>query len=217
MENESYPFARLDQVVDDLLNLSADEHPNLQEAENIRQYFLKEIRMVYQQLKADVFKRNYMDNSEAVISAYLKNLSYLISDLRAFVSAIDDDRSLNGLASDILNGLETLEAEISWRFASQLKGLKENANVDKASIKVLCNLSVDQIGLLLKAADEIRLCSAKSFSQLLRHIVPYLSTDRMETFSWKSARSSTYKVEAHDIEVTLEVLQKLMAKIKDYY
>jgi hypothetical protein len=84
------------------------------------------------------------------------------------------------------------------------------------SFKILCRLTVDQVAIVLKAADEVRLLTARSFSLVLRTIVPFLSTERLQDFSWKSARSSTYKMEGSDKEIAIRALEALIEKIRQY-
>ncbi|QKJ32843.1 hypothetical protein HQ865_24830 [Mucilaginibacter mali] len=81
---------------------------------------------------------------------------------------------------------------------------------------MLCRLSVDQIAIILKAADDIKLVVTRSFSQVLKSIVPFLSTERFKNFSWKSARSSSYKMEGSDKAVAIQTLEALIDKIKEY-
>ena len=88
--------------------------------------------------------------------------------------------------------------------------------MDHPLFKVLCRLSVDQIAIILKAADQLNVLVARSFSQVLRSIVPFLSTERFQDVSWKSARSSTYKMEGSDKEVAIKTLEALIRQISDY-
>lgn len=82
--------------------------------------------------------------------------------------------------------------------------------------KVLCILSIDQIGLILRASDELRVIVAKSMNQVFRTIVPHLSTPYKENISYDSMRSKSYVAEERDKQIAIETLQKIINKIKDY-
>lgn len=82
--------------------------------------------------------------------------------------------------------------------------------------KVLCTLSGDQIALLLRAADEVRMLSARSLTAVFRNIVPHLSTKQTEELSYESIRIKSYNAEQTDKEVTIRTLNKMIEKIKEY-
>jgi len=82
--------------------------------------------------------------------------------------------------------------------------------------KVLCTLSGDQIALLLRAADEVRMLSARSLTAVFRNIVPHLSTTQTENLSYESIRIKSYNAEQTDKEVTIRTLNKMIEKIKEY-
>ena len=82
--------------------------------------------------------------------------------------------------------------------------------------KLRCRLSVDQLGLILKAADDTRLISSPSLSLVFKAVVPYLSTERKKDLSWDSMRSSTYHPEQSDQETAIAALEKIIRAIRDY-
>jgi len=79
--------------------------------------------------------------------------------------------------------------------------------------KLMCNLSADQLSILLRAMDEIRLVEARSLSQVYRMIVPYLSTKNRKHLSADSLRVKSYQVERSDREQVLEVLDRIASKV----
>ncbi len=90
-------------------------------------------------------------------------------------------------------------------------------NLEKvATNKVLVSLSSDQVALLLRAADETRMLSARSLNAVFRDIVPHISTKNKADLSYKSVRTKSYNAEATDKEVTIRTLQKMIEKIRDY-
>lgn len=86
----------------------------------------------------------------------------------------------------------------------------------REQLKVRCNLSSDQIALLLRAADEARLLESRSMNEVFRSIIPHLSTPRKIDLSFSSVRSKAYVAEERDKEVTIAALQRLILKVKEY-
>ncbi|MBC9797594.1 hypothetical protein [Sinomicrobium weinanense] len=82
--------------------------------------------------------------------------------------------------------------------------------------KILCNLSTDQTALVLRAADELRILKAKSMRHVFRTIVPYLSTPHKKDLSYDSLRVKAYTPEEKDKEATINQLQRMIKKIKEY-
>ena len=101
-----------------------------------------------------------------------------------------------------------------------LQSKKKNP-VDKQAIakekqKVLCMLSTDQMGLILRASDELRILVAKSMSQVFKTIVPHLSTPYKEDLSYDGMRSKSYVAEERDKQIAVETLERIIKKIKEY-
>jgi len=82
--------------------------------------------------------------------------------------------------------------------------------------KVLCTLSTDQIGLILRAADESRILIARSLNSVFRAIVPFLSTQKKTDPSWKSMRTKSYEGEQRDKDIAIDALQEMIKRIKEY-
>lgn len=82
--------------------------------------------------------------------------------------------------------------------------------------KVECDLSVDQLGLILRAADEVRILKAKSMNLVFQTIVPHLSTPLKKDLSYQSMRSKSYNAEDRDKEIAILTLEKIIKKIRSY-
>lgn len=82
--------------------------------------------------------------------------------------------------------------------------------------KITCNLSADQLALILRAMDDSRLVDAKSMNAVFRQIMPFLRTARKEHLSFGAVRSKAYSPEENDRQVTLSMLEKMIEKIKNY-
>ncbi len=88
--------------------------------------------------------------------------------------------------------------------------------VVKKEDKIMCSLSSDQTGLILRAADELRILVARSMTEVFRSIVPHLSTPHSENLSYNGMRSKSYVPEEKDKEKAIEALERMIKKIKDY-
>ncbi len=86
----------------------------------------------------------------------------------------------------------------------------------KIKSKVTCDLSTDQTGLIIRAADELRVLVAKSMSEVFKTIVPHLSTPYKEDLSYDGMRSKSYVAEERDKQIAIETLEKIIKKIKGY-
>ena len=101
-----------------------------------------------------------------------------------------------------------------------LKGEMENSKSHSMILpqkqKVLCILSSDQTGLIIRADDELRILVAKSMSEVFKTIVPHLSTPYKEDLSYDGMRSKSYVAEERDKQIAIETLERIIKKIKEY-
>lgn len=87
---------------------------------------------------------------------------------------------------------------------------------DKAESKLECDLSADQIGIILRAADEARVVKSRSLSFVFQRIVPHLSTAFKKDLSYQSVRSKSYNAEENDKNIAILTLEKMIRKIRTY-
>ncbi len=80
----------------------------------------------------------------------------------------------------------------------------------------MCTLSTDQTGLILRAADELRILTAKSMSEVFKTIVPHLSTRYKKDLSYDGMRSKSYAAEESDKKIAIKTLQRIIKKIEEY-
>jgi hypothetical protein len=99
---------------------------------------------------------------------------------------------------------------------SQPELIKQKASSEKPKQKVMCVLSTDQTGLILRASDELRILVAKSMSEVFKTIVPHLSTPYKEELSYDGMRSKSYVAEERDKHIAIETLERIIRKIKEY-
>jgi hypothetical protein len=93
---------------------------------------------------------------------------------------------------------------------------QSDITVIDSNLKMECDLSCDQIALILRAADESRVVKARSMSQVFKSIVPYLSTPFKKELSYQSVRSKSYNAEDRDKAVAIKTLEKMITKINGY-
>jgi hypothetical protein len=92
----------------------------------------------------------------------------------------------------------------------------QNVLSEKPKQKVTCALSTDQIGLIIRAADELRILIAKSMSEVFKTIVPNLSTPYKKDLSYDGMRSKSYVAEERDKQIAIQTLQQIIKKIEEY-
>lgn len=82
--------------------------------------------------------------------------------------------------------------------------------------KLLCILSVDQMALVLRSADDLKIVMARSLTSVFKAIVPHLSTPYQDNISYDSMRSKSYNAETRDKEIVIQTLEQMIKKIKEY-
>ncbi len=82
--------------------------------------------------------------------------------------------------------------------------------------KVLCVLSTDQMALILRATDDLRIIHAKSLTEVFRTIAPHLSTLYKEDISHEAMRSKSYNPEERDRQIAIETLERIIQRIREY-
>jgi hypothetical protein len=212
----NYPFARLDELVE--INFNPYRRSYVPPATVDLTTLSAELERVFVILKCHTFALFTPNQIAPVVNAYLEAIDNLQNQARENLVAYGDDQQLSEAGELILMGLDDLQRRIQKRYA---RYLLQQRNRSVASIgsgsplyKVLIKLSVDQIAVILKAADDTKLLIAKSLSAIFRSIMPFVSTEQKKDVSWKSARSSTYKFEEHDKIVAIQTLEKLISQIK---
>lgn len=126
---------------------------------------------------------------------------------------------------------ENLKTVLNRWFAGEIDAIAHNTQenvmplgkgdntvpVPKANeAKLTCILSSDQIGLILRGADELQVIKARSMSAVFRAIVPHLSTPNKDNLSYDAMRSKSYNAEEKDKQAAIAVLEKIIKKIRGY-
>ena len=108
-----------------------------------------------------------------------------------------------------------LEKQIHYSVISPVNS-PEPKGITGKETKIRSILSVDQMAIILRAADELKIVTARSLSSVFKAIVPHLSTLNQENISYDSMRSKSYSAEIRDKEVVIHFLQQMIKTIKDY-
>ena len=82
--------------------------------------------------------------------------------------------------------------------------------------KILCILSVDQMAIVLRSVDDLRIIMARSLNTVFKTIVPHLSTASRKDISYDSMRSKSYSIETRDKEIVIQTLEQMIKKIREY-
>ena len=93
---------------------------------------------------------------------------------------------------------------------------QEHNPSDKVLQKTLIDLSVDQLGLITRAADDARLILGKSFSKICKDLAPHIATPETKHISSNSLRSNAYLAENSDKSNVIRTLEKMINFIKGY-
>lgn len=82
--------------------------------------------------------------------------------------------------------------------------------------KLLCLLTGDQIGLLLRALEFNRVIVAPNKKAVFEAIVPYLSTREKTELSPGNTRAKSYDGSDHDKQIAVKTLEKLIKTISEF-
>ncbi|MCE5223254.1 hypothetical protein LLG10_03580 [bacterium] len=93
---------------------------------------------------------------------------------------------------------------------------KQGPLPEKNNHKVMCSLSSDQFALLIRAAAEVEILTAKSLNYLFKIIVPHLSTPHRSDLSHDGVRNKAYVAEQRDKDILISILERIIKKIKEY-
>jgi len=103
-----------------------------------------------------------------------------------------------------------LESEYDLR-----KKIVEN-QPEETQEKIKWSLSADQIALMIRAADDVRMFAGKSMNAAFKKLVPHFSSLQKDVLSPSAVRSRSYNAEDTDKEIVINLLQKMISRIKGY-
>lgn len=220
---QAYPYAWLDEVVEITLNPEKTKVTDLQfqQLESIESKFDLELQGVLKDLKTNTFCLFSSKKIRAVVAQYYDSLILLERQAMQNLAAYPDDHPLAATGENIIFYIQNMGVAFKKRYGKYIinnahENLLPSAQQAAKSSKLLCKLSADQIGIILKAADDTKIVLASSLSVIFRSIVPFLSTDNIKNLSWDSMRKRTYHIEQIDKDVAIATLEKLILQIREY-
>ncbi|MFB0498700.1 hypothetical protein ABID99_004937 [Mucilaginibacter sp. OAE612] len=213
----------LDEVIEVTLNptitnISTFESEQLK---LIEAKFNKELSEVLNKLKANTFCLVSQKKIKVLVVQYYQALCLLQKQALVNLQGYPADHPLFYTGENLLQYLQNIENKINLRYEIYLKDarplpINKNSNDKNSNVKIMCKLSVDQLGIILKAADDVKLIIASSLSIIFRMVVPFLATEKKTNISWDSMRKTTYVMEQRDKDVVIAILEKLISRIKEY-
>lgn len=175
--------------------------------------------------------KDYLDYFTLTVKEKINSVNLVSEKLEVLLLMVKDFNQINSKPNVALNNTEKHIKKIiaNW-FNEEVQYLERkinstNSQLQKNTIqqnkseeptKIKCSLSVDQLSLFLRAADESKVIVARSLNDLFKQIVPYLSTEHKKIISFDSMRSKSYSAETRDKEIIIETLKKMIKGIENY-
>ena len=218
IEENTYPFYWLDELAETTLNPEKNDVAALKppELSAIRERLPGEFSRITSALKNQAFCLYSYDALKVVARHYDQAIRLLHNQAQINLARYPRKGPLRETGQLLLDNLHELSLRVNQRYNDYLSDKPDGKPKGNGLLKILCRLSVDQIGLILRAADDVKLIVSRSLSMVYKTIVPYLSTDKKEHISWDSMRSSTYHPDEPDKEAAIAALESMIRKIREY-
>jgi hypothetical protein len=218
----SYPFSWLDEVIEITLN---PDKSNLKQIKNealadIQAKLPEEIARVIRMIKGQAFSLYSNDQVKVVAGHYDQSIRVLQRQAAFNLRSYPQKGTLFKTGQLLLSALDDLSKNIHIRYGTYLPEIisdqKDTEKLDTFFDKVLCALSADQIGIILRSAFDVKIIIGNSFRKVCQAIAPYLSTRWKKDISWDTIRSNSGRPEFRDKEIAIETLEKMIEKIRGY-
>jgi hypothetical protein len=223
INDNAYPFAWLDEVMAITLNPDITTVRDLQPCQLalIEHQFSLEVAAARLLLKKNTFNLFSPQKIKTLVNQYDLAIDILLNQAANHIARYKGHPELIQTGETLLKILKDFSVEIHQRYPHYLElPLQKQTEALQAEkgepSKLICKLSVDQLGLLFKAADDLKVVISRSISMVFKTVVPFLSTTHKKHISWDSMRSSTYHPEQSDKEATIAMLEKMIDKIRGY-
>jgi hypothetical protein len=223
-QENGYPFTWLDEVVEVKLNpaLSPVGQIAAQELEQIRQQLPGEARQVQYSLKTRTLSLCRKTEIQAVAEQYYWFVTDLLRQASANLDAYAQHTLLLQTGQALIEILGQLVAYIRRIYLPYLPELPPESPVLPASlpaylVKLLILLSVDRIGIVVRAAYKAGIIGAKSVRAAFRLLAPFVSTEIMEEVSGDSMRSNSGRPDAADLDAVIALFYQLIEIVKGFY
>ncbi|HQW16201.1 MAG TPA: hypothetical protein PK682_11250 [Niabella sp.] len=159
---------------------------------------------------------------ESTTRLHVKNYTTILSLLLKICEEYESKEIYNlpflhSFLLNIKNIVIDLIDYLDQRFPSFVPGSTAlPGNKLEADFKIRTNLSVDQLGLILRAAYDQGVIITKSLNNLFRTLSPFFTSSERQQLSYSSMRSKSYSAEIKDKESTVAVLGQMVEAIKNY-
>lgn len=168
------------------------------------------ISLLIRRIVSELQMRESLSMKVNLLHFHFKEFSQIHSDEKLFFNA-GQQHIKTVMGNWFRHELDYLQSELA-----AVSGGRESAGTDKTENKLECDLSADQIGIILRAADEARVVKSRSMSLVFQRIVPHLSTAFKRDLSYQSVRSKSYNAEENDKNIAIMALEKMIKKIRSY-
>ncbi|WP_442795427.1 RteC domain-containing protein [Pelobium manganitolerans] len=187
--------------------------------ETCRCYFEEELKIIQRYFNRNAFYYHYYKSgaSELDTICFVKDAQMeSIPVTEVLLSESDLNTSFDLLFAKFI-AFEKLQNRILLLMHGEV--VRHEASQDLTAVKTSTtkiNLSVDQIGLLARAADDARLIAGRSFRKICDELAPCIATPEKDSISPNSLRSNAYLSEISDKQIAIKALEKMIDFIKGY-
>jgi hypothetical protein len=221
MRERSYPFSWLDELIEVTLNPDMTHPDGITSAQlaEINRKLPGEIRRVQCSLKEQVFSLFQIDQVSLLKGRYAFSVNSLRKQATINLSSGVYSKDLQQTGEAIVDKLSALEVFIHSQYPDSVTGRPApliSRPGEKIADKVRFKISVDQLGILIRAAFDTNLFMENSFRKTCKTIAPFLATKRKDSISFDSMRSNAGRPEQRDKDAAIFLLEKMILKIKDY-
>lgn len=186
--------------------------------ETCRCYFEDELKMIQRYFNRNAFYYHYYKSKASELDA----VCFVRGAQMESIPVSEIHLSDNDLSTsfDLLFAKFIAYEKLQARIVAELNGENGRSVVtvseDKPQTTTKINLSVDQIGLIARAADDARLLNGRSFSKICEELAPCIATAEKDNISPNSLRSNAYLAEYSDKQNVIKTLEKMIDFIKGY-
>lgn len=218
-----YPFDWLDDLLEIKMNPESSLYRMIS-ADDLKAWDLESVVQmgrITRTLRQQVFGETTISKIKPIVEQYLETINELLSLAGDNLRYTEATTEAHTFLQTLIIRLIELQNRIRKRYEKCLtNGSKQSETrqyIPSKIHKLICNLSADQVGIILKAADDTKLVSASSISMVYKTLIPYLSTTYKTDLSWNSVRSNSYHPEQADKDIVIAALEKLIHTIRAYH
>ena len=186
--------------------------------ETCKNYFEEELKIIQRYFNQNAFYYHYYKSGASELDA----VCFVRDAQMESIPVSEIHLSDNDLSTsfDLLFGkfiaYEKLQAYILSQLNEENETIMPEVELNQTRNTTKINLSVDQIGLIARAADDARLLNGRSFTKICEELAPCIATAEKENISPNSLRSNAYLANQTDKQNVINTLKKMIDFIKGY-